>query len=81
MKRTKIIATLGPASDKPGVLEAMIKHGVDLVRVNFSHGHAKEHENRVAQTRALATKFGREIGVLADLQGPKIRFHALKMDL
>jgi pyruvate kinase len=73
LRRTKILATLGPASDKPGVTEALIEAGVDVVRLNFSHGNAEQHAQRVAQVRNAAKRLGREVGVLGDLQGPKIR--------
>lgn len=73
LKRTKIIATLGPATDDPKVLEQLFLAGTDMVRVNFSHGSAEEHRNRVMLVREIANKLGREIGVLADLQGPKLR--------
>jgi pyruvate kinase len=73
LRRTKIIATLGPATDDMAVLEKMILAGTDLVRANFSHGSAAEHEKRINAVRATALKHGRPVGVLADLQGPKIR--------
>jgi pyruvate kinase len=74
MKRhTKIVATLGPASRDPLVLEELIRAGVDVVRLNFSHGAAEEHVALAALVRQIATKIGRPIGILADLQGPKIR--------
>ncbi len=72
-RRTKIVATLGPASSDPGILALMIAAGVDVVRVNFSHGSTAEHRRLVATVRALALKAGRAVGVLVDLQGPKIR--------
>lgn len=72
-RRTKIIATLGPATDRPGMLEKIIQAGVDVVRLNFSHGQASDHEARVQAVRAAAKKIGKEVGVMADLQGPKIR--------
>lgn len=72
-KRTKIIATLGPATDAPGMLEKTLIAGVDLVRLNFSHGTAEDHQRRVNAVRQIATQLNREIGVIADLQGPKIR--------
>lgn len=72
-RRTKIIATLGPATDEPEILERLLQAGADLVRVNFSHGTAKDHERRIQTVRALAKKLQREIGILADLQGPKLR--------
>ncbi len=73
LRRTKIVATLGPATDDPLVLERMIRAGLDVVRVNFSHGAAADHVRRVEDVRRLAREQGREVGVLADLQGPKIR--------
>ena len=73
LRRTKIVATLGPATDRPGVLERMVRAGVDVVRVNFSHGEAADHVRRVEAVRGYAREQGREVAVLADLQGPKIR--------
>jgi len=73
MRATKIVATLGPASSSPEVLEAMIRAGVDVVRLNFSHGTAQDHIDRAALVRAMAQKAGREVAIMADLQGPKIR--------
>jgi pyruvate kinase len=72
-RRTKIVATLGPASSSPAVLSRMIEAGLDVVRMNFSHGTADEHRKRVELVRSLARKAGRAVGVLVDLQGPKIR--------
>ncbi|MDN3522706.1 pyruvate kinase, partial [Halomonas ramblicola] len=73
IRRTKIVATLGPASDREGVLEAMIDAGVDVVRLNFSHGSADDHRRRLAQVREIAERLGRSVAALGDLQGPKIR--------
>ena len=73
MRDTKIVATLGPASSSPDVLRSMIRAGVNVVRINFSHGSAAEHIERVNNVRAIAEELGVHIGVLADLQGPKIR--------
>ena len=73
MRRTKIVATLGPASDAPGVLHAMLEAGVDVVRLNFSHGQADDHRRRAREVRESAKILGRTVAVLADLQGPKIR--------
>ncbi|NOX07893.1 MAG: pyruvate kinase [Gammaproteobacteria bacterium] len=73
MKRTKIVATLGPATDDPKVLDDLIQAGVDVVRVNFSHGSAEDHIRRAETVRNRARAHGRQVGVLADLQGPKIR--------
>ena len=73
LRRTKIVATLGPASSDRAVLEKMIRTGVDVVRLNFSHGTAADHIARAELVRAVAHDLGRAVGVLADLQGPKIR--------
>ena len=72
-RRTKIVATLGPASSDPKTLARMIEAGLDVVRMNFSHGTAAEHRKRVELVRSLARRAGRAVGVLVDLQGPKIR--------
>jgi len=72
LRRTKIIATLGPATDADGMLERILEEGVDVVRLNLSHGAAEDHQRRAREVRAAAAKLGREVGVLADLQGPKI---------
>ncbi len=77
-RRTKIVATLGPSTDDPKVLDDMIQAGVDVVRVNFSHGTAEEHLRRAEQVRNRARAHGRQVGVLADLQGPKIRIEKFK---
>ena len=73
LRRTKIVATLGPASDKPGVLEKLIHAGVDVVRLNFSHGTADDHRRRLQEVRDIADRQGRTVAALGDLQGPKIR--------
>lgn len=72
-RRTKIVATLGPATDDADTLEQLIRAGVDVVRINFSHGEAGAHEPRVRLVRELAAKVGRYVGIMGDLQGPKIR--------
>ena len=72
-RATKIVATLGPASSSPEVLERMIRAGVDVVRMNFSHGTAQDHIDRATLVRSIAQRVGREIAIMADLQGPKIR--------
>ena len=79
-RRTKIVATLGPASTDRKTLEAMIAAGMDVVRMNFSHGTADEHRKRVEMVRMLARRAGRAVGVLVDLQGPKIRIGKFKND-
>ena len=73
LRRTKIVATLGPASDRPGVLEAMLKAGADVVRLNFSHGSVDDHRRRLNEVREIAARLGRSVAALGDLQGPKIR--------
>ncbi len=72
-RATKIVATLGPASSSPEVLERMIRAGVDVVRMNFSHGKAQDHIDRATLVREVARRVGREVAIMADLQGPKIR--------
>ncbi|MFG6416020.1 pyruvate kinase [Roseateles sp. DC23W] len=72
-RATKIVATLGPASNTPEVLEKMIRAGVDVVRLNFSHGKAQDHIDRATMVRAAAEKVGKSVAIMADLQGPKIR--------
>ena len=80
LRRTKIVATLGPASNDEKVLEQMIRAGVDLVRMNFSHGTAQDHMKRAETVRAVAKICGRTVGILADLQGPKIRVRKFEHD-
>ena len=78
LRRTKILATLGPATDEPGVLEQMFEAGLDVVRMNFSHGDAETHIQRAEAVRKLSRKTQRLVGILADLQGPKIRIARFK---
>jgi pyruvate kinase len=73
LRRTKIIATLGPATDDPDTLREMIDAGLDVARLNFSHGDHAAQRNRIAQLRKIAAECGRFVGVIGDLQGPKIR--------
>src|SRR5437016_5456193 len=73
MRQTKIIATVGPASDSDAVLDALIAAGVDIVRLNFSHGTQETHAATYARVRAAAKRAKREVAVLQDLGGPKIR--------
>ena len=72
-RATKIVATLGPASSDPVLLEQMIRAGVNVVRLNFSHGKAQDHIDRAQLVREAAKRAGREVAIMADLQGPKIR--------
>ena len=73
LRKTKIVATLGPSSSSEEMLARMITAGVNVVRLNFSHGTAEEHIKRAEIVRSIAAKLGRPVGVLCDLQGPKIR--------
>jgi pyruvate kinase len=78
LRRTKIVATLGPATDDPAVLSEIVRAGVDVVRLNFSHGAVADHARRVDLVREAARQAGRYVGVLGDLQGPKIRIDRFK---
>ena len=78
MRSTKIVATLGPASSDPAVLERMMRAGVDVVRLNFSHGTSADHEARAELVRETCRRIGRTVGIMADLQGPKIRVGKFK---
>jgi pyruvate kinase len=77
-RRTKIVATLGPATDKERVLKKVLAAGVDVVRLNYSHGTADDQARRVEQVRKAAAELGKDVGILADLQGPKIRIESFK---
>ncbi|SNS38433.1 pyruvate kinase [Noviherbaspirillum humi] len=72
-RATKIVSTIGPASSSPVILKRMIEAGVNVVRLNFSHGKAQDHIDRAALVRQIAAECGREVAIMADLQGPKIR--------
>ncbi len=72
-RATKIVATLGPASSDPAVLERLLRAGVDVVRLNFSHGTAQDHRDRAEMVRQTALRVGKPVALMADLQGPKIR--------
>jgi len=78
IRRTKIVSTLGPASESPEVLERLILAGVNVVRLNFSHGSPEDHKRRAETVRELAAKHNRFVAVLGDLQGPKIRVARFK---
>jgi pyruvate kinase len=73
LRSTKIVATLGPASSEPATLERMIRAGVDVVRLNFSHGTADDHLRRATLVKEISSKVGRTVAIMCDLQGPKIR--------
>src|SRR5450755_3017699 len=75
--RTKIVATVGPATREPGRLRELIEAGVDVFRLNFSHGNHDEHSATLASIRRVADEAGRNIAVLQDLGGPKLRLGAI----
>lgn len=77
-RRTKIVTTLGPATDKDNILEEIIVAGANMVRMNFSHGEAIDHITRAKQVREIATRLGKEVAIMGDLQGPKIRVSTFK---
>ena len=72
-KRTKIVATIGPSTATPSILKSMINEGVNVFRVNFSHGSHDDHINAINKIRKVDTELGTHTAILADLQGPKIR--------
>src|SRR5215218_5628477 len=76
-RRTKIVATIGPASGDPETLVRMIEAGMDVARLNFSHGTRREHAETIERVRAAAGRAGKQIAVLQDLPGPKIRIGPL----
>ncbi len=78
LRRTKIVTTMGPATDREGVLEGIIRAGASMVRMNFSHGTADDHIQRAKQVRELAARLGKHVAILGDLQGPKIRVSTFK---
>lgn len=80
MRRTKIVATTGPATDSEAVLSRLIEAGVNVFRLNFSHGSAEDHRQRVERLRRLAAEQGANIAILGDLQGPKIRLRKFAVD-
>ena len=77
-KKTKIIATLGPATETSKILEEMIMEGVDVFRINFSHSNYSEAENKISLIRKLSEKHKINTSILADLQGPKLRIGKIK---
>src|SRR4051794_38090334 len=81
MRSTKIVATIGPASRDPEVLERMVNAGMDVARLNFAHGSEEEHAETVGEIRAAAERAGREVAVLQDIPGPKLRIGAVSGDL
>ncbi len=79
--RTKIIATVGPACDDPSVMRAMIEAGMDVARLNFSHGSLDDHRRRIALVRGVAHEAGRRVAIMADLPGPKMRIGPLEPEI
>ena len=77
-RRTKIVCTMGPALDKPGVLEELIKAGANVMRLNFSHGTFEDHLQRVTKVREISKRLGIVVAIFGDLQGPKIRISTFK---
>src|SRR3546814_7434359 len=80
IRRTKIVATLGPASSSPEKIEQLILAGMDVARLNFSHGKADDHRQRAELVRLLSEKHGKYVAIMGDLQGPKIRIARFKND-
>src|SRR5436305_14217312 len=78
MRSTKIVATIGPASREPEVLERMVRAGMDVARLNFAHGSVEDHAETVRRVRAAAEAAGREVAVLQDSPGPKLRIGAVR---
>ena len=79
-KRTKIVCTIGPASQDIGMLRAMIRAGMDVARINFSHGEHEVHARNMANIRHVAEEEGKVVAILADLPGPKLRLGNLGQD-
>ncbi len=77
-RRTKIVTTLGPATDRDNNLEKIIEAGANMVRMNFSHGEAIDHVRRANEVREIAARLGKEVAIMGDLQGPKIRVSTFK---
>ena len=73
-RKTKIVATLGPASSTASMVRSLYEAGADVFRLNFSHGKHEDHEKRLTLIRDLEKEIGRPIGVFADLQGPKLGY-------
>lgn len=78
MRKTKIVCTIGPASESPETLEKLIEAGMNVARLNFSHGTHEEHEVRINLIREVAEKLGKPVGILLDTKGPEIRTHNMQ---
>ncbi len=81
MRRTKIVATIGPASRDPETLVAMVAAGMDVARLNYSHGTLDEHAETARRVRDAAGRAGRPVAILQDLPGPKLRIGPLRDDV
>ena len=81
MRRTKIVATIGPASREPETLLRMVQAGMDVARLNYSHGTLDEHAETVRRVRDAAGRAGRPVAILQDLPGPKLRIGPLREDI
>ena len=81
MRRTKIVATIGPASREPETLVRLVEAGMDVARLNYSHGTLDEHAETVARVREAAGRAGRPVAILQDLPGPKLRIGPLREDV
>ncbi len=79
-KRTKIVATIGPASQDIGMLRAMVHAGMDVARINFSHGNHEMHARTIENVRRVAEEEGKVVAILADIPGPKLRLGTLAQD-
>ncbi|CEG23226.1 Pyruvate kinase [Planococcus massiliensis] len=80
MRKTKIVCTIGPASESPELLESLIEAGMNVARLNFSHGSHEEHATRIQRIRDAAAKTGKIVGILLDTKGPEIRTHKMEND-
>ena len=78
MRKTKIVCTIGPATDREGVLRQLMEKGVDVVRFNFSHGSYEEHEKRMKEVKAERERVDRPVAIMLDTKGPEIRIGTLK---
>ena len=80
MRKTKIICTMGPATEKDGVIEALVREGMAVARFNFSHGDHEEHGNRMRILREAREKYNKPVAMLLDTKGPEIRLEQFKED-
>src|SRR6202047_1878758 len=80
-RKAKIVCTLGPSSSSPKIIDALVSAGMDVARLNFSHGTQEEHARNVASVRRASAHHEKSVGFIADLQGPKIRTGALAQGL